>query len=362
MKDGRIRLAGTDDATHERECMPPQNHNGLAGRRLAVIGHLMQQRNPESLEAVSKAFNIPVNVAGSITVLLQNLFHSQACLNPKAFEPTINELVQYGIHAFELSWCYFKLLVDSSNRVAFLNTLQHLISRVDRPKHALRILLSDFCRDPEHVVASDRDAIMLANILLRTYNKELYVDIEMTPEEVLNVRNGLDQDVVHYVQFRIDSVEPRFSDKVQSVHTQLVAAIRSDQPAACFHRLLYLQREIFIFLSLLSGSVAHRLLTSALTEYGDPQSRIYRRTAGGPMVSDFLQQLKILIRGVGRVGSEDDVALLRKIAGYCPELAELGGMQENRRSVVRINEWIENIIRSFSTSDCQAASQQGLSR
>jgi hypothetical protein len=58
-----------------------------------------------------------------------------------------------------------------------------------------------FLPAPEKVEPSDRNAIMLANILLRTYNKELDVDIEMTPEEVLNVRNGLDRDVVHYASF-----------------------------------------------------------------------------------------------------------------------------------------------------------------
>ena len=323
-------------------------------RQLMVIDRLVKRRNEKNLRAVSHAFKIPLHDTDKITLLIEKLFDGQGNFIRKTFEPMIDELARHGNHAFELLWCYFKALKGRANRVSFLNALQHLISRIKRPKHALRFLLADFCRHPDRVEPSDRNAIMLANILLRTYNKELDVDIEMTPEEVLNVRNGLDRNVVHYAQFRIDSVEYRFSSKVVTIHEKMVALLNATTPGKqkpSVRHLLFLEREIFIFLSLLSGKTAHLILVSALNEYGDPKAGIYRTLRSSTYLPVFLQHLKIIVRGVGRVGTRDDVGLLRQISEYGYQLSELSGTPENQRSVVRTMEWIENVIRSITTAN-----------
>jgi hypothetical protein len=320
-----------------------------AQRQLMVIERLVKCRDGENLQAVSHAFKIPIDDTDRITLLIQKLFDGQGNFIRKTFEPMLDELARHGNHAFELLWCYFKALKSRANRVSFLNALQHLISRIKRPKNALRFLLADFCRYPDRVELSDRNAIMLANILLRTYNKELDVDIEMTPEEVLNVRNGLDMNVVHYAQFRIDSVEYRFSTKVRTIHEKMVALLNSPTPAKqapSVRHLLFLEREIFIFLSLVAGKKAHLILVSALNEYGDPKSGIYRNPSATTYLPVFLQHLKIIVRGVGRVGTRDDVGLLRQISENGLQLSELDGTPENQRSVVRTMEWIDKVIRS----------------
>ena len=327
-------------------------------RQLMVIDQLVKRRNEKNLQAVSHAFKIPMHDTEKITLLIEKLFDGQGNFIRKTFEPMIDELARHGNHAFELIWCYFKVLKGRANRVSFLNALQHLISRIKRPKHALRFLLADFCRHPDRVEPSDRNAIMLANILLRTYNKELDVDIEMTPEEVLNVRNGLDRNVVHYAQFRIDSVEYRFSSKVVTIHEKMVALLNATKPGKqkpSVRHLLFLEREIFIFLSLLSGKTAHLILVSALNEYGDPKAGIYRTLRAATYLPVFLQHLKIIVRGVGRVGTRDDVGLLRQISEYGYQLSEISGTPENQRSVVRTMAWIENVIRSITTANWHSA-------
>ena len=328
-----------------------------AERQLMVIERLVKRRNDMNLQAVSHAFKIPIHDTEKITLLIEKLFDVQGNFIRKTFEPMLDELSRHGNHAFELLWCYFKALKGRANRVSFLNALQHLISRIKRPKHALRFLLADFCRYPDRVEPSDRNAIMLANILLRTYNKELDVDIEMTPEEVLNVRNGLDRDVVHYAQFRIDAVEYRFSSKVRTIHEKMVVRLNSTAPGKqrpSVRHLLFLEREIFIFLSLLSGKTARLILVSALNEYGDPKAGIYRHLRSTTYLPVFLQHLKIIVRGVGRVGTRDDVGLLRQISEYGFQLSELSGTPENQRSVVRTMEWIDNVIRSITTASLHA--------
>ena len=322
-------------------------------RQLMAIDRLVKHRNHENLQAVSRCFKIPIHDTEKITLLIQKLFDGQGNFIRKTFEPMLDELARHGNHAFELLWCYFKALKGRANRVSFLNALQHLISRINRPKHALRFLLADFCRHPGEVEPSDRNAIMLANILLRTYNKELDVDIEMTPEEVLNVRNGLDRNVVHYAQFRIDSVEYRFSTKVRTIHEKLIAHLNTPAPGKqmpSVRHLLFLEREILIFLSLLSGKTAHLILVSALNEYGDPKEGICRNLRAATYLPVFLQHLKIIVRGVGRVGTREDVGRLRQISEHGLALSEINGTPENQRSVVRTMEWIENVIRGITTS------------
>ena len=327
-------------------------------RHLMVIDRLVKRRNDKNLQAVSHVFKIPLHDTQEITFLIEKLFDGRGNFIRKTFEPKIDELARHGNHVFELLWCYFKALKGRANRVSFLNALQLLIGRINRPKHALRFLLADFCRHPDRVKPSDRNAIMLANLLLRTYNKELDVDIEMTPEEVLNVRNGLEKDVVQYAQFRIDSVAYRFSRKVVAIHEKMVARLNAaapDRQAPTVRHLLFLEREIFIFLSLLSGKTAHLILISALNEYGDPKAGIYRTAKAATYLPVFLQHLKIIVRGVGRVGSRDDVGLLKQISEAGHQLSELNGTQENQRSVFRTMEWIENVIRGITTANWHSA-------
>lgn len=320
--------------------------------QLMAVGKLVEQRNTESLQAVSAAFKIPIYDTGKITLLIDKLFDGQGNFIRRRFEPMVDELARYENHAFELLWSYFKAVRGRVNRIAFLNALQHLISRINRPKHALRFLLSDFCRNPDEVQPSDRNAIMLSNILLRTYNKELDVDIEMTPEEVLNVRNGLDKDVVHYAKFRIDSVEYRFTAKVRAIHEELVERLHATAPdsqAPSIRHLLFLEREIYIFLSLLSGKTAHRILISALAEYGDPNAGLYRHLRTSTYLPVFLQHLKILVRGVGRVGTIDDIELLEQIGQADFQLSRIDSTPDNHRALTRAMEWIDNVTRSIST-------------
>jgi transcriptional regulator with XRE-family HTH domain len=323
----------------------------MTEQQLAMVETLIKEHSHETLQAVSDIFKIPVKDTERITVLIQNLFGERKNFIRKAFEVTLSELTCYGNGVFALSWCISKVLEGRVNRVAFLNAMQHLISRMRRPKHALRFLLADFCRSPDSVHFSDRNAIMLANILLRTYNKELDVDIEMTPEEVLNVRKGLDKDVVNYAQFRIDTVETRFAAKVRTIHEKLIALLEYPTPVKeklTIRHLLLLEREIFIFLSLLSGKTAHLILVSALNEYGHPNTGIYRHARATTYLPVFLQQLKIIARGVGRIGTRDDIALLKKIRYHGLQLAELYGSRENQGAMTRTIQGIDNAMRTIS--------------
>ncbi len=63
--------------------------------------------------------------------------------------------------------------------------------------------------------------MMLLNQLLRAYNKEVIMDIEITPEEVLLVKGGLAKKVVNYVAWKVDGGTKRF--KKNCHHSQKIA-------------------------------------------------------------------------------------------------------------------------------------------
>ena len=323
----------------------------MTEQRLWTVEKLINVPDKENIQAVSHAFKLPDKDTEKIIFLIRNLFSEQKNFIRSRFELALGELACYGNRAFELSWCMAKVLEGRSNRVAFLNALQHLISRMKRPKHALRFLLADFCRFPNRVQLSDRNAMMLANILLRSYNKEIDIDVEMTPEEVLNIRNGLDKDIVNYAQFRIDRMETRFASKVHTIHKQLIALLKHPANAKAdlsIRHLLLLEREIFIFLSLLSGKTAHMILISALNEYGDPNAGIYRRPRATSYFPVFLQQLKIIAHGVGRIGTPDDVTSLKRISRHSIQMEQLYGSRENQSALARTMRGIDNAMRNIS--------------
>jgi hypothetical protein len=319
-------------------------------RRLEMVEKLIAEPGPENLKAVSQTFQMPVKDVEKITNLILNLFRDRKYFIRSAFDVSLGDLAIQGSRAFELAWCVSKLLEGRGNRVACLNALQHLISRMQRPKQALRFLLADFCRFPDRVQFSDRNAMMLVNILLRSYNKELDVDIEMTPVEVLNVRDGLVKDIVNYAQFRIDTIETRFSTKVRAIHDKLTALLESSTPSQeklTIRHLLFLEREIFIFLSLLSGKTAHTILISALNEYGNPLTGIYRYPRAASYLPVFLQQLKIIARGLGRIGTLDDVESLQQISRHGPQLNQLYGSKENQVALARTMRGIDTAMKSI---------------
>jgi hypothetical protein len=129
----------------------------------------------------------------------------------------------------------------------------------------------------------------------------------------------------------------------------------TDSQIPSVRHLLFLEREIFIFLSLLSGQNR--------TPYsGFGIDRIWRSKSGdlshlraATYLPVFLQHLKIIVRGIGRVGTRDDVGLLKQISENGIQLSKISGTPENQRSVVRTMGWIENVIRSITTANWHSA-------
>ena len=77
--------------------------------------------------------------------------------------------------------------------------------------------------------------------------------------------------------------------------------------------LLALEREAHLFLALVGGKTATAVIRSALKVYGNPAAQIFLLKESPKYLKGLLQQLDILIRGIGRIGQEADVILLDDI-------------------------------------------------
>jgi hypothetical protein len=153
----------------------------------------------QDFESIAADFEILVRDAQEMIQLYQNCFDDRGNFLRAAFEKNVPGFARHEKKVFEILWEFLKETPQRSNRLPFLNSLQFLVGELKKPIQAIKVLLADFTQNPESVYYSDRHAMMLVNQFLRDYNKEVIMDIEMTPEEVLLVRGGLDENVVNYV-------------------------------------------------------------------------------------------------------------------------------------------------------------------
>ena len=270
----------------------------------------------QDYEQLSKTFDISRQEAEEIAQLLKGCFDSRGNFQKALFEKNAAGFAAHPKKIFEILWEFLRGIQRRSDRLPFLNSLQLLVKELNQPKQAVKILVSDIMLDPGEVSFPDRNALMLANQFLRTYNKEINMDIEITPEEVLLVKKGLNTGVTRYMQWKIDGEQKRFVAKIITIRKKLIQSFEqegSDTKVLPIRFLLGLEREAHIFLALVGGKTAAMVIQGALNVYGNPASQIFRLKESQQYMTGLLQHLGILIRGIGRVGQPSDFALLDEI-------------------------------------------------
>ena len=254
------------------------------------------------------------------------------------------ELARYHKKIFLVLWEFLKEMPRRTDRLPFLNSLQLMMKEIRQPLQAVRILLSDVVGDPAQVSYPDRNAVMLSTQFLRTYNKEINVDIELTPEEILRVQAGLDSKVVNYAGWKVNGEQKRFLTKAVSIRKRLTASFEPGMAGASAMPakfLLALEREIHIFMALVGGTTAASILHSALGVFGNPESSFYTAEEGRRQLNALLQHLSVLIRGVGRVGTEIDLMLIDQVRQREKEFLKMASDPRQAALVRRVFNWTE---------------------
>ncbi len=289
--------------------------SGTRRKMKDVVRHAIDF-DAQDYRVLARDFGISVEEARDITELLKNSFDGQGRFLRKNFEASIDAFATYEQRIFSFLWHYLKETLHRDDRVAFLNALQTLIVKLKQRPKALTILVQDFLSDPSQIGFSDRNAMMLSNMLLRKYNKELHLHIEITPEEVLKVKAGLDPEATQAVSDMLDLDQKPFLDKMRTIRKRVTEGLvngKEDLEKRPLKYLLFLTRELYIFLSLVGGGSARMVLRSAVREYANPDSEIYHLKGSRKHMNQLIQHLTIALKGLGRIGKRKDLALLQDV-------------------------------------------------
>ena len=296
---------------------------------------------------LAKDFDIDMDEARQLVDDLKKCFNEKGRFLKGAFAEGIPRFTQYEKKIFEFLWRHLKDVVTPEDRNAFLNSLQDLTAKMNQPKRAFKILLEDFLKDPDNIQFSDSKALMLANLILHEYDKAL-ADMEITPEDILFNRRGLDEEVARYAAWRMDRDQETYFDKVRTIHQALCEALEFGLTRK--HRLsakdlLSLEREVYIFLSMLETIVGRSVLRSAVNEYGSPESDLYFLKESDRFMSNLLQNLRIAIRGLANIGSMECIPSLEAVKTREEVFQRLKKDKAHRDQSRLISEWVDEAVK-----------------
>jgi hypothetical protein len=267
-------------------------------------------------DIISRMFGISTEEAPRLVENIKALFDTKGGFLRKAFEDRIPEFAKYGENVFFFLWVYLKEMKQKSDRIAFLNALQFLIPRLDHPEEGIKKLLEDFIGSSTEALPSDRNAIVLANILLRKQNWEIGTEIEITPEEVLLVDDNINQEAIKAALETISQGQDDFIRKMETIHTetkQWLWGFTSETEGMSVKYLLSLERELYIFLSILNPPIAGHVLRNAVQAYGDPRGQIYGLKKTRENLNSLITLLRVIVRALERVGTPEDIQYLKQI-------------------------------------------------
>ncbi len=322
----------------------------LTKKKIEKMVHEPIDFDAQDYEAIARDFNISVAEAESFLGLLKGCFDGSGNFIRGGFEKNIPQMARYGVKIFGFLWHYLKETLSRKDRVAFLNSLQSLISEMQQSPAALTLLLEDFCSTPHEVLFSDRNALILANVLLRKYNKEIHNDIEITPEEVLLVREGLSPEAIKAAGDAIDSKTDAFFQKIRTIHGENLKGLRSgkDEVSVPLRFVLSLERECYIFLSLIGRPPGHTVLKSAVKTYGNPGSEIYTTKRDKGFRESSLKHLRVAVRGLSRYEDPDDLVLLTHVRSKEEDFLAIRKDKAYRDSVQKAMQWLDSAIAAVS--------------
>ncbi len=299
----------------------------------------------EDYSVIAKNFKITELEASHLIDLLRACFDDNGRFRRIFFEKNISEFVQYESKVFEFLWHYLKELATRQDRVSFLNALQLLVAKLKRPQDALKILTTDIFNRSSAINFSDRNGLILATILLRYKNKEERSNVEQTPEEVLLVRKGLNEEMVKVVVDFLEKNQEYVIQKVRNITRLLFASStqETDKDGEMQPRfLLYLLRELTVFLALIGSDSSRAIIYGLVKEFGNPDSSYYQNMKDKENLRYSLLLLQVATRAIKRFNDPQSDAILDEIAQNAGSFVNLFDDPTHLQNVERVMSRINN--------------------
>lgn len=349
VSDAVARASGGGVPVHRQIYKMVAFYKGRSTTRKKMVGmvHRPIEFKPRDYEILAKDFRIDQQDAVALVDKLKGCFAEGGRFTKRGFHAAFDHFMKYEQKIFGFLWHHMKDAILPEDRVAFLNALQELTSKMKQPKRAFKIILEDICEDPESVQFSDNKAIMLANLIVHRPDKSL-ANYEITPEDIVLNQHNLDRMVVQYASWRIDKDSEQFFTKVTTIHNKLAEALclgatsEKHLPASI---LINLERELYIFLSMVPCETGKAILRSAVNEYGNSQSDIYHQKESAPFLGGMMQNLRVSLRGLGTVGGMNDVSLIEAVKKRDEDFQRLKNDRQFRAQARLISEWADEAIK-----------------
>jgi len=323
----------------------------ITRKKIATLQALAFDFEHCDLNILANCFNISVTDARHIVHLLNACFDARGGFRRQIFETHIESMVQNEDTLFEIFWCYLSSTSRRKDRLDLLNTIQLFMAGLKDPKRALQFLLADLFQTPFQISYTDRNALALANILLRSENKELHIDMHHTPEEVLQVKRGLNNEVLNYAVWRFEIDQVRILTKIRAIrHTlrQALLAPPGEQPVPYEPLfLLALEREALILMALVGGHTARIVLREAMAQYGDFRADIYHGESTPRYVHQLIGHLQVIIRGMGCVGHQSNLGELKALEQNAKGLSLLDTHPAHALRVKQAMKWVQAAIKAI---------------
>jgi hypothetical protein len=318
-------------------------------QRMTTIKEIAFRVDPCHINLMADEFGIMVSDAHQLFGLLRGCFGANGSFFRPTFESRIDAMARHENVIFEILWCFLKQTPQRKDRLNFLNAIQLLIARLDDPKRALQFLMADICQCPLNVDLTDRNAFALANVVLHKENKELYVDVNRTPEDVLKIVRPLNQQVRQYATWRLEVDQAGFRSKLRTigdrVQQALLAGDGTERTPLELSFLLALEREALIFAALVKGYAARMVLREAMERYGNPNAPFYQHDAARQRLPQLMLHLQIVIMALGRAGNHEDIARLKSLERDAVPFANLDVHPAHGLKVKQMMRWVPEALK-----------------
>ncbi|MFZ1984112.1 MAG: hypothetical protein WAU91_06845 [Desulfatitalea sp.] len=297
-------------------------------------------------------FNLSDSAAAEVLQVLRQYLASDGAVDRVRFADPLGAFARHEGSVFEIGWCLLRQTPQAQDRTALLASLPLLGERLKDPKSALAFLLTDLFQAFHQVEPSDRNAFALATLMLRTHHKERRVDIDRTPEDVLAVKKSLNAQLVKYAAWRMDIDPMRILSKFKSIREALCCGMQDPTGKILksdlgFRSLLAVEREGLIFVSLAGGKTARMVLRDALDYYGEPRAEIYQGQLHPSYLIDLMAHLRIVLRGMARLGQPRDLDTLKAMEQRASRLMALDTDPAYARRVQQMLQWVAPAMRAI---------------
>lgn len=316
----------------------------VARQRMVIIKEIAFTVDPCHINLLADGFGITVSDAHQIFRLLQGCFSATGRFIRTIFESRVDAMSRHENVIFEILWCFLRQTPQRNDRLNFLNAIQLLMARLSDPKRALQFLMADICLNPAMVSYTDRNAFALANVLLHKENKELYIDVQRTPEDVLKMTRPQNQTVHRYAAWRLEVDHRRFLRKMQSIakHIRLVVEAPPAANPLPFEMgfLLALEREALIFYALVQGHTARQFIRETFDRYNNLDGPFYKADSVRSYLPLLIPHLQIVVRALGLVGNHEDTERLTSLEHRAKMLSDLDTHPAHGLRVRQMMKWI----------------------